>query len=193
VVTVVDQSIAQRLGPTPDGVYVVPRDAVRWWRGRSAGRWRPLNPDRVLDVLCDLPRPGVVLTRPATVDPGAAFLATAATLVGHDVIMLPAVLDEAIWSVGVTLAIGVSDAATLARVLDVVCCGPGSAPSLPRQIWGPTGLSVPALRPATLARWAYCAWRPCSWCDAGGLPGHRCRRCGAPVHDIPVEVAEECA
>ena len=188
-VTVFDQTIAQQLGSTRDGVYVVPRDEVQWWRIRRAGRWRPLNPDRVLDVLCDVPRPGVVLTRPAAVDPGAACLATVATLVGHDVITLPAALDEAIWSVGVCLALGLSDAVTLGRVLDVVCCGPGSAPSLPRQIWGPTGLSVPALRPATLARWAYCAWRPCSWCDAGGLPGQRCRRCGAPVHDMPVEVA----
>ena len=58
---------------------------------------------------------GCGLDPPAAVDPGAAFLATAATLVGHDVITLPAALDEAIWSVGVTLALGVSDAATLGR------------------------------------------------------------------------------
>ncbi len=185
----IDATIARHLGRMPKGVFVVPRDTLRWWRVRRAGQWRPLDPERVIDLLCDLPRPGLVLARPASADPGAACLATTAAVAGHDVIALPAALDEAVWSVGVTLGLVACAGETLGRVLDVICCGPASAPTLPHQEWGPTGLSVPALRPVTLARWAYCAWHPCSWCDAGGLPGHRCRRCGAPVYQMPAQVA----
>lgn len=186
---VVDQAIARHLGSVPDFVVVVPRDVVRWWRVRRAGRWHPLDRDRVLDLLCGLPRPGLVLARPASADPGAACLATIAAVVGHEVITLPTAMDEALWSVGVTFSLAGCAGDTLGRVLDVICCGPASAPALPHQRWGPTGLSVPALRPATLARWAYCAWRPCIWCDAGGLPGHRCRRCGVPVTEPALEFA----
>lgn len=187
--TIIDQTIAVQLDHVPDGVYIVPRDTFGWWRWRQAGRWRPIDPDRVLDLLWALPRPGVVLARPPAADRGVACLASAATLAGHDVIALPEAIDEAVWSVAVAISLGVSDVSTLGRVLDVVCCGPGGARSVPQRPWGATGLSVPALRPATLARWAYRAWRPCRWCHGGGLPGYRCRRCGAPVDDLPTEVA----
>jgi hypothetical protein len=187
--TVLEQAFASHLDATPVGVRVVPRDETPWWRGRRAGRWRPLDPERVFETLCTLPRTGLVLVRPAAADPGAMLLAAAGAVLGLDVITLPGDLDEAIWCVGVALALGIDEPETFGRVLDVVCCGPVGAPAFPRQLWGPAGISVPALRPATLARWASCAWRPCSWCQAGGLPGHRCRRCGAPVVETAAEVA----
>lgn len=189
VVTVIDHTLASHLGPPPDGVFVVPRKAASRWRVRRVERWRPLDPDAVLDVLCALPRPGFVLVRPVAADPGAACLATTAAVVGHEVITLPGELDEAVWSVGIAFGLMSCDAERVGRVLDVVCCGPGTALELPRRSWGPTGISVPALRPTTLARWAYCAWSPCSWCEAGGLVGHRCRRCGVIVQEPASEVA----
>ena len=44
---------------------------------------------------------------------------------------------------------------------------------------GAGAVRVPALRPAVLARWAGCVWRPCDRCAGGGLPGAPCGRCGA--------------
>lgn len=31
------------------------------------------------------------------------------------------------------------------------------------------------------ARWALRAWRPCGWCEGGGVRSARCARCGAPL------------
>lgn len=186
---IIDQAIADRLGPLPERFVVVRRERCAWrGPGRDRG-WRALDPERVLQVVGDLAAPGWALVRPPESDPGAQCLSAAAALLGHEVVTLPAALDEAVWSVGVARGVGGSTDETLGRVLDVVCCGPNAAPKSPRQAWGPTGLLVPALRPATLARWAYCAWRSCTWCAAGGLPGHACRRCGAPIDELHSEVA----
>jgi hypothetical protein len=185
---VIDQTIADRLGPLPERFTVVRRRRLRWpLRGRSCA-WRPLDPECVLEVLAGLAEPGWALVRPIENDCGARCLAAGAALLGHDVIRLPAAFDEAVWCVGVALRISESSDETLERVMDVVCCGPGAVPQSPRQPWGPTGLAVPALRPTTLARWAYCAWRPCGWCDGGGLAGHTCRRCGVLIDLVAAEV-----
>ncbi len=188
VVVVVDAAVAGTLD-LPPCVHVVPREAPRWGRDRRARSLRPLYPDRVLELLCELPRPALVLARPDASDPDAACLAALARLAGHQVVRLPARLDEAVWSVGAGFAVEDLSDRDRNRVLDVVCCGPDAAPAMPRQAWGPGGLTVPAVRPATLARWACCAWRPCGWCDAGGLSGHRCRRCGYPIAEVAWEAA----
>ena len=177
---VVERGIAERLGGEPPGVRIVPRRQSRWWRRRREP-WAPLDPEVVLDALAELRRPAVVLARSAVADPGAGCLIDVANLLGLEVRRLPDRREEAAWSAGIASALGEPMAADGSRALDVLCCGPAVLPASPRHGWGPTGLLVPALRPATLVRWSSCAWRACRWCAAGGLPGDRCRRCGNPI------------
>ena len=189
VCVVVDASIASRLRTTPPALCTVPRSRVRRWVPRGGEVWRPLDRCRVIDALIDVPAGGRVLVRPAQTDPGGSFLAVAARLAGHEVVWLPGPLDEAVWSVGMALSVLGRDVATIDRTLDVVCCGPASLAALPQRAWGGVGFAVPAVRPATLARLAFCAWRPCSWCDAGGLPGGYCARCGSELAETPLAAA----
>lgn len=186
---VVDESIACRLRDAGPWLCVVPRARVRGWRHRGDELWRPLDRRRVIDTLIDVPACGRVLVRPAQSDPGGSILAAAARLAGHEVVWLPDALDEAVWSVGMALSLVGSDVATIDRVLDVVCCGPEVLEALPQRAWGGAGRGVPAVRPATLVRLARCAWRPCSWCDAGGLADGRCARCGSELADTPLAAA----
>lgn len=179
---VVERGIVERLGGAPSGVWIVPRSPSRWWRRRREP-WAPLDPETVLETLAAIRRPAVVLARSAMADPGAGCLIDVAHLLGLEVRRLPDSLDAAAWSAGIASCLDQPLAADGNRALDVLCCGPAAAPASPRERWGPAGISVPALRPATLARWAACAWRACRWCAAGGLPGDRCRRCGHPVHE----------
>jgi hypothetical protein len=183
---VVDESIACRLASAPLSLRTVPRARVRLRVRHGGAIWRPLDRGRVIDILVDIPAAGRVLVRPGRVDPGGAFLAVAARLVGHEVVWLPEAMDEAVWSVGVALSFAGRDLATTDRALDVVCGGPASLAALPRRDWGGAGTVVPTLRPATIARLAYCAWVPCGWCDAGGLAGRRCARCGSDLADAPL-------
>jgi hypothetical protein len=174
-----EEGIASLLTHRPPGMRVVPRERTSPWRGRR--RWAALRADDVLRVLDELPQPGVVLARPASADPGAACLAAIAGLLGHHVVVLPDAADESAWVAGVAAELDAGDDESFVRAVQVLCCGPAIAASFPRRRWGPTGIPVPALRPATLARWACCSWRPCCSCDGGGLPGLPCRCCGAPV------------
>ncbi len=184
---VVERGIIDRLGGEPSGAWIVPRRRSRWWRRRREG-WAPLDPESVLDALADIRRPAVVLVRSAVADPGAGCLIDVAHLLGLEVRTLPDGFDEAAWSAGIASCLdGVVPGASANRALDVLCCGPAVAPASPRRRWGVAGISVPAVRPATLARWASCAWRPCRWCTAGGLPGDRCRRCGNPIDEASPE------
>jgi hypothetical protein len=177
---VIEGGIASALAEPPPALRVLPRQRSRAWRCRRTP-WVPLRPDDVLEALDEIPRPAVVLARSAGVDPGAACLAPIGRLLGHDTLVLPDAPDEAAWVAGVACEIDVEDDASYVRILHVVCCGPSIAASFPRRRWGPTGISVPALRPATLARWASCSWQACRWCVGGGLPGSPCRCCGAEV------------
>lgn len=179
---IVDHAVAERLGVPPPGLIVVPRRPAPFWRRRS-GRWSALDPDCVATLLADSPASAAILARSGMADPGAVCLPQLGRLFGHEVLWLPDGLDEAAWSVGITCGLGDLGADRIARIVDVVCCGPGIAPSFPRREWG-GGIAVPALRPATLARWAECAWRACRWCVGGGLPGRACVRCGVAVEGV---------
>ena len=186
---VVEHGIAECVGGAPFGVRVVPRRRSSWWRRRRSP-WEPLDPEAVLDVLIEIRRPAVVFTRRAAADPGARCLGDIAHLLGLDVRTLPDNRDEAAWCVGIAGSLGEALTARDIRALDVLCCGSAVAPGSPRGQWGPAGISVPALRPSTVVRWASCAWRACRWCAAGGLPGDRCRRCGNPIDALVPEGQE---
>ena len=181
---VVERGLAECLGGGPSEVRIVARRRARWWR-RYRSPWAPLDPESVLDALVEIRRPVVVLARSAAADPGARCLIDIARLLGLEMRTLPENRDEAAWCVAIAGSLDQAPIAGNLRALDVLCCGSAVAPGSPRGRWGPTGISVPALRPGTIARWASCAWRPCGWCAAGGLPGDRCRRCGNPI-DAPV-------
>jgi hypothetical protein len=183
---VVEHGIIAHLGGVPSGMRIVARRRSRWWR-RHRTPWASLDPEAVLDTLAEIHRPAVVLARRAVADPGARCLIDVARLLGLEVRTLPDSCEEAAWIAGIAGSLGEAPPAGGGRALDVLCCGPAIVPTSPRQRWGPTGISVPALRPGTIARWASCAWRACRWCAAGGLPGDRCRRCGNPIDAVACE------
>ncbi|MDX6554110.1 MAG: hypothetical protein QOD86_305 [Miltoncostaeaceae bacterium] len=182
---VVDPSVARRLGPVAGPVIVVPRGRGR---RRGEGGWRPLRHDEVLDALVDAPSGAIVLARPPCADPGGAALAAVAGLLELPVVRLPEGIDAAAWILGVAAAWAVADEPDVLRRLQALVGTAGDAPppTLPRRAWGAGGAEVPGLRPGTLARWTRRAWCPCGWCDGGGgLAGHACARCGAPIAAWP--------
>jgi hypothetical protein len=150
---------------------VVPRDR----RARRRG-WRPLAPDDVVAALESAGGSALVLARAPAADPGAAALPGLARVMGREVVRLPDDAAAAAWAVAV--AVAWPPDAGLARRLQVLVGAAGGGTALPRRRVGES-LSVPAVRPPVLARWAGCVWRPCARCGGGGLPGASCGRCGA--------------
>ncbi len=176
---VVEERVAARIASPPPAVRIVARGRS-WWRAGES-RWAPLRPDAVLDALHAVPRPALVLARPATADPGAACLAPLAALLRHEVVTLPGGEQEAAWAAAIAGSLAGGGRAGVLPAVQVVCRGPQVAPGLPRCGRGAAGLSYPVVRPATLGRWARCAWRPCRWCHGGGAPAGPCPTCGAPL------------
>jgi hypothetical protein len=162
-----------------EGVVPVPR-AERRRPSRRSPRWADLDAEATLETLVAAPRDAIVLARPVDADPGAACLAPLARLVGLDVLALPAAADLAAWTVAVAATWAATGEPNLVRALAVAAALGESEAALPRRPWGASGVAVPAVRPAVLARWAARAWRPCRWCRrGGGLLGVVCGRCGA--------------
>lgn len=160
-------------------VVPVPR-AERRRRPRRRARWADLDPEATLEALGAASPTAIVLARPADADPGAACLAPLARLVGLDVLTLPAAADVAGWTLAVAATWAATGEPNLVRALAVAAALGESEAALPRRPWGASGVAVPAVRPAVLARWAARAWRPCRWCrGGGGLLGVVCGRCGA--------------
>lgn len=181
-VVIVEEGLRTGTG-APSGLHTIPRRRRPWWRRGTS--WAPLDPSEVTDALSRVPAPAVVLARSAAADPGAACLGPLARLLGHRVVQLPSDPGEAAWSASIAASLLVLPDEAFLRVVDVLCCGPATSPPAPRCLWG-GGISVPALRPETLARWASCAWRRCGWCRRGGLPGRACRTCGTAIADEAV-------
>jgi hypothetical protein len=169
---VVEASVAGCASPGGRPVIVVPR-------ARRRGAWRPVEADAAVAALDRAGEDAIVLARPAGADPGAAPVVAVARLLGHPVVRLPAGDSAAAWVVATaTHPQFLGDA--LIRRLDVLVGVPAAVAGLPMRPSG-HGPEVPALRPAVLARWAGCAWRPCAACPGGGLAGASCGRCGAGI------------
>ena len=154
-----------------------PRPVAVVSRARRLGRWRPLEPDAVVEAIDAAGGRSVVLARPHSADPGGTCLAPVARLLGVPVVRLPAEPGPAAWVLAVSATAHLGDEA-LVRNLEALAGAIGCA-GLPRRSTG-DGAAVPALRPGVLARWAGCVWRPCERCGGGGPPGGACGRCGAP-------------
>ncbi len=152
--------------------------------GRTAGRRgraRSSALDDLASALADATHPVIVLLPPTEghrEDIRIRCLVDAARAVR---IALPEDPAAAEWCVAVARELSPADHHAVVRALEVLCNGPDVVERAPRRSWGPHGIGVPALRPVTLARWASCAWVPCSWCARGGAVGHPCLRCGAPI------------
>lgn len=172
---VVDRAVAARLGDgLPGGLLASPGRPRRLRARRGDGHC-----DALIGLMCDLPAPRMVLAWP----PGDPDLARVGRALGADVLTLPADAAAAEWVAHVAGALAQVAAPALLRVMEVLAAGPGVAGELPTRAWGRDArLQVPALRPATLARWASRTWAPCHWCPRGGAPGHRCRRCASAIH-----------
>lgn len=169
---IVEQAVVEPLGGLPANLVIVPRRRLPWYR--RGWKWAPLDPETVLDTLAAVPRPAVVLARGPAADPGARCLLDLAALLGLELRRLPDCVDTAAMSVRIASHADESGSTAGGRALDVLCCA--RALSMCRS-----GRSERPLRSGVLRRWASCAWRPCSWCAAGGLAGDRCARCGSPV------------
>ena len=142
-------------GGAPGRLVVVPR---RRGRGR---RWRSLDADRVVEALSAGGPGALVLTRDADADPGARVLSELARIMGHEVLVLPAAEEEAAWAIAIA-AHGDFQGDDLLRRMEALVGGMREGGPLPRRDLG-GGVTVPALRPAALARWAGCAWRAVSY------------------------------
>jgi hypothetical protein len=176
---VVEEGLLRRLGHAGAAVDVVRRTRARGRRGR----WLPLDCEETLAVVLGAGPGALVLARPPAADPGAACLARLAAAAGVPVLRLPEHPDAAAWTVGVAARWAEQGPASrLARLIAVLVAATarGAARAgLPLRPWGAEGVLVPALRPATLARWAAGAWRACAWCrEGGGLAGAACACCG---------------
>lgn len=169
---VVEAGLLSRLTDAPSPALV----AVARARGRRG--WRPIDGDDVVAALRSAGAGAVVATRSAEADPGAALLRRLAAAAGHEVVTLPDDADAAAWAVAVAAAGRDGPVARRLQALAGLAIAPSRA--IPRRDRGTAGL-LPALRPAVLARWAECAWRPCPRCGGGGLPGAPCGRCAAPL------------
>ena len=128
--------------------------------------------DAVVEAV-DAAGPGaIVLARPQTAEGGGA--AAIGRIMGADVVMLPADVAAAAWTVGVALRAADPDDDALVRRLE----GLASLAAI-----GMPG--VPRLRPSVLLRYAGWAWRSCAACDGGGVQAGPCGRCGAPIGSTP--------
>ena len=154
IALVAEESLVRLVaGPGLQRLTVIPRA-----HGRRRG-WKDLDADRVVDILDEGGPGALVLVRDVEADPGARVLGELARVMGLDLLRLPAAPGEAAW----TLAVAAHDdfqGDGLLRRLEALVGEMGEGGPLPRRALGP-GLRVPALRPAALARWAGCAWRPC--------------------------------
>jgi hypothetical protein len=179
VTLVIGQATAERIGQSPRAAVTV--------AGPRSRRFHPVRgrrPDGHLDAYVEsLARSGSSAVVLAGDDEGE--LRRAARALGRDVLRLPAEHTSAAWVVSVGAALARAERAPLLRVLQVLCNGPAAAPGPHRQ-WNDG--AVPALRPATLARWATRSWAQCGWCRGGGLPGSACCVCGSLICGGGVEV-----
>jgi hypothetical protein len=187
---VVEQSVAELLGPPHPALRVAARRRTSRWSLRPGG-WRALDPAAALDAIVDAPAPLIVLARTVVADGGSGCLRSLARVLEVDVMDLPDDIEDAAWSVAIATRLADAEPEHVARALGVVCCGPSAFAGLPTRLWGPHDRPVPALRPVTLARWSSCVWRHCTWCRGGGFPGTPCRRCGNPIATTGVAAFEE--
>lgn len=172
---VAEESVARLVaGPSPEHLLVVSRG-----RRRARG-WRRLEADRVVSALDAGGPAALVLARDVGADPGAGVLVHLARIMGNDVVRLPSAPVEAAWAIGVAAHEDFQGDGLLRRLEALVGETRGHG-HLPRRALGSGAARVPALRPAVLAKWAACAWRPCATCAGGGPAGGRCGRCGAPM------------
>lgn len=146
-------------------------------RAHRRGRWEALIADDVLDALDGAGRAGVVLARPAAVDPGAAALPGLARILGIEVVLLPADADRAAWVVGLAAHLERTDRAAAIRALQALA---GLAAVAADGEGAGRGTHAVA-RPAVVLRWARRGWRPCARCGGGGRSGARCGRCGGAM------------
>lgn len=167
---VIDGASASVFGQLiPAGVTVVntPRSASR---RRTSLRTKEREVQAALEAV---DRAGALaLTRPATT------LHRVARTVGCPSVLLPGDRDSAGWVISMASAVRAAEPDSARRVIEVLAGGPSSITGAPTRAWGATQLSVPALRPATLARRALTSWRPCGWCGRGGADGAACPVCG---------------
>jgi hypothetical protein len=181
---VVEEGVLRRLGRAGPAVDVVRRRRA----GRRAGCWHPVDDEVALAAILSAGPEALVLARPRAADPGAGCLAPLARAVGTRVLRLPGHRDAAAWAVGVADAWAADrPPRVVVRSIAVLvgAAARGARAGLPVRPWGPEGVLVPALRPATLARWAAGAWRACAWCMGGGLAGAPCPRCEL---DVPATI-----
>lgn len=171
---VVEAGLLSRLADAP------PPDVVAAARARGRRGWRPMDGDDVVAALRVAGPGAVVAARGAGADPGATLLRRLAAAAGHEVVTLPDDPDAAAWAVAVAARAGGRDGPVARRLQALAGLAAAPPPTIPRRDRGAAG-PLPSLRPAVLARWAECAWRPCPRCGGGGLPGAPCGRCAAPL------------
>ncbi len=164
--------------PPPASIVIV--SSARPGRRCLRGRRSKTSLDTLTEQVSAAPR-AIILARRTDRD-----LCRVGRALERDLVRLPDGVDAASWVIAVAVAITRSDRAALLRALDVLCNGPEIIPAGPSRPWGAGGLTVPALRPSTLAKWAVRAWEPCSWCSRGGLAGRACGACGTMVVDSQV-------
>ncbi|MSO44217.1 MAG: hypothetical protein EXQ74_02730 [Thermoleophilia bacterium] len=173
-IIVMDSAIAEVAG-------VARHPAVRPVVRASVGRrcTRATQTDGVLDVLAAADGRAIVLARPPWADPPLAVLPALAMLAGHEVIWLAADEAPAAWAAALITrwaeAMPPEDLVRRAQV--AVGLAMMSPARLPSRGWGVGGQMVPALRAGAVGRWCDCAWRPCEWCEAGGIADAPCPSC----------------
>lgn len=157
---VVEEPVAALASPGRRPVVPIPR-----------GGRRAATPVRADDVVRAVERAGsgaVVLVRPLAADPALAVVAPLARMLGVPRVLLPADPAAAAWVITLAGTAEVGDGALVDRleVLAGIAACRGT---------------LPALRPAVIARWAARAWRPCGRCGRGGVHGAPCGGCGMPA------------